>query len=100
MERSWDGIVWYSFVVRSVLPSHKTVDSFDGVTHLLIVDRIVHILTVLVCNQNSCVLQYPKVLRSNGLLNLEGVVNLIDLDILVLIQKPLFNHTLGAMRHY
>ena len=82
----WD-FVGNRLAGRPVLFTHKTVDGFHGITHPLIVDRIVHILTVLIGYQYARILQDPKMLGGNGLLNLEGVVNLVDLDILVLIQK-------------
>jgi hypothetical protein len=81
------GIVGNVSADRLVLFPHKTVDRLHSIANPLIVDSIVHILTVFVGNQDARILQNSKVLRSNGLLNLEGIVDLIDLDIFVNVQK-------------
>jgi hypothetical protein len=89
-EKIWDGKFLVGIVSadrRPFLFSHKTVDGFHSIADPLVVDSIVHILTILIGDQNASILQNSKMLRSNGLLNLEGVVDLIDLDIFVLIQK-------------
>ena len=66
---------------------HKTVNRLDCIAYPLVVYCVVHILTILISHQYTSVLQYPKVLRGNGLLDLESVVDVIHLDVFVLIQK-------------
>jgi hypothetical protein len=70
-----------------LLFTHESVDGFHSVADPLVVYVVMHILSILIGYQYAGILQDPKVLGSNGLLNLEGIVNLIHLDILVLIKK-------------
>lgn len=77
-------IVWQ---IGLQLFAQKPVDGFDRITDLRVIDGVMHILSVFVGYQYAGILQYSKVLGSNGLLNLERVVDLVDLDVLVLIQK-------------
>lgn len=56
------GIWVFVWCIGNRLFSHKTIDRFHRIADPLIVDRIVHILTVFVSNQYASVLQNPKML--------------------------------------
>ena len=71
--------------VDNLLFTHKSVDGFDSIANPGVVYVVMHILPVLISYQYAGVLQNAKMLGSNGLLNLEGIVNLINLYVLILI---------------